>query len=131
IAFYQTILAGSPRPRYSWTFEGDGSIRVQAADAPKAVRLWQATNPGARDFRVKTIGRAYRSRALEGEGGVYVGKIDPPESGWTAFFVELTFDVNQSFPLKLTTAVRGPPDTLPSAGLDPAKDPLEARPSRE
>jgi PhoPQ-activated pathogenicity-related protein len=129
IAFYQTILAGRPRPRYSWTFEGDGSIRVQTADAPKAVQLWQATNPGARDFRVKTIGKAYKSQTLVGEGGVYVGKIDPPEKGWTAFFVELTFDVNQSYPLKLTTAVRVLPDTLPFAGLDPAKAPLEARPS--
>ena len=63
------------------------------------------------------------------EGGVYVGKIDPPEKGWTAFFVELTFDVNQSFPLKLSTAVRILPDTLPYADLDPAKAPLEARPS--
>jgi hypothetical protein len=43
--------------------------------------------------------------------------------------VELTFDVNRSFPLKLTTGVRVLPDTLPYAGLDPAKAPLEARPS--
>jgi PhoPQ-activated pathogenicity-related protein len=129
IAFYQTILAGSPRPKYSWTFESDGSIRVQTADAPKAVQLWQATNPGARDFRVKTIGKAYKSLTLVREGGVYVGKIDPPKKGWTAFFVELTFDVNRSFPLKLTTGVRVLPDTLPYAGLDPAKAPLEARPS--
>jgi PhoPQ-activated pathogenicity-related protein len=129
IAFTQTILAGGSRPRYSWTFEGDGSIRVQTPDAPKAVRLWQATNPRARDFRVKTIGKAYTSRALEGEGGVYVGKIEPPEAGWTAFFVELTFDVKQSFPLKLTTAVRVLPDTLPHAGLDPAEAPLEPRPA--
>src|SRR5262249_28553812 len=73
IAFYQTILAGSSRPRYSWTFEGDGSIRVQTPDAPKAVRLWRATNPGARDFRMKTIGKAYEGKTLVGEGGVYVG----------------------------------------------------------
>ena len=129
IAFYQTILAGSPRPKYSWTFESDGSIRVQTADAPKAVQLWQATNPSARDFRVKTIGKAYKSQTLRAEGGVYVGKIDPPENGWTAFFVELTFDVNRSFPLKLSTAVRILPDTLPYAGLDPAKAPLEPRPA--
>ena len=95
------------------------------------MRLWQATNPGARDFRVKTIGKAYKSLTLVREGGVYVGKIDPPEKGWTAFFVELTFDVNRSFPLKLTTGVRVLPDTLPYAGLDPAKAPLEARPSSQ
>src|SRR5262245_37757455 len=44
IAFYQTILAGKPRPKYSWTFEKDGAIRVTAGDKPTAVNLWQANN---------------------------------------------------------------------------------------
>jgi PhoPQ-activated pathogenicity-related protein len=128
IAFYQTMLAGKPRPKYSWKFEKDGSIRVQTADTPKEVKLWQATNPEARDFRVKTIGKAYTSQTLRDEGGgVFVGKVAAPEKGWTAFFVELTFDVGQSFPLKLTTAVRIVPDTLPFADLDPAKAVLEPR----
>jgi PhoPQ-activated pathogenicity-related protein len=128
IAFYQMILAGKPRPRYSWTFESDGSIRVKTSDQPKAVTLWQATNPMARDFRVVTIGKTYRSQALQDEGGgVFVGRIAPPVDGWTAFFVELTFDVGQAYPLKLTTAVRILPDTLPFADLDPADAPLETR----
>ena len=128
IAFYQLVLAGKPRPKYSWTFESDGSIRVKTAEGPKAVTLWQATNPKARDFRLMTIGKAYQSLALKDEGGgVFVGKIVPPEDGWTAFFVELTFEVAQAFPLKLTTAVRILPDKLPFADLDPAKAPLETR----
>jgi PhoPQ-activated pathogenicity-related protein len=130
IAFYQLVLAGKPRPRYSWTFESDGSIRVKTGDAPKAVTLWQATNPKARDFRLMTIGKAYNGLALTDEGGgIFVGKIAPPKEGWTAFFVELTYDVAQSFPLKLSTAVRILPDTLPFADLDPAKAPLESRSS--
>jgi hypothetical protein len=39
--------------------------------------------------------------------------VRPPGRGWTAAFVELTFDVGGSVPLKLTTAVRVVPDTLP------------------
>jgi PhoPQ-activated pathogenicity-related protein len=128
IAFYQTVLAGKPRPKYSWTFEKDGTIRVQAADKPTAVTLWQATNPAARDFRVLSIGKAYQSQSLQDQGGgTFVAKIDPPPAGWTASFVELTFDVGQLFPLKLTTAVRILPDTLPFANLDPAKAQLEQR----
>lgn len=128
IAFYQTVLTGAPRPKYSWTFEKDGTIRVQTADAPKTVTLWHATNPQARDFRVLSIGKAYQSQSLKDQGnGTYIAKIDPPSSGWTAFFVELTFDVGQSFPLKLSTAVRILPDTLPFADLDPAKAQLEVR----
>src|SRR5262245_53018345 len=128
IAFYQTVLAGTPRPKYAWTFEKDGSIRVNTETPPKAVTLWQATNPQARDFRMLTIGKSYQSQPLKDQGsGVYVGWIDPPKSGWTALFVELTFDVGQSYPLKLTTAVRVLPDTLPFAHIDPAKAPLEVR----
>lgn len=126
IAFYQTILADRPRPRLTWRFDDDGSIRVKTADRPMAVTLWQATNPKARDFRLKTIGKAYRSRPLADEGdGVYVGHAEPPMQGWTAFFVELSFDVGAAYPLKLTTAVRIFPDTLPFADLDPAEAPLE------
>jgi PhoPQ-activated pathogenicity-related protein len=128
IAFYQTVLAGAPRPKYDWTFEKDGSIRVKSQTPPKAVTLWQANNPKARDFRLLTIGKAYSGQTLMDQGGgVFVGKIDPPATGWTAFFVELTFDVGQSFPLKLSTAVRVLPDTLPFADLDPAKAGLEVR----
>jgi PhoPQ-activated pathogenicity-related protein len=128
IAFYQTVLAGKARPKYSWTFEKDGTIRVQTADAPSAVTLWRATNPQARDFRVLSIGKAYQSQPLRDQGGgTFVAKVEPPETGWTAFFVELTFDVGQSFPLKVSTAVRVLPDTLPFADLDPAKATLEQR----
>ncbi len=128
IAFYQSILAGTSRPKYSWTFDSDGSIRVTSETPPKAVTLWQATNPKARDFRVLSIGKAYQAQSLSDQGTkTYVAKIEPPAAGWTAFFVELTYDIGQSFPLKLSTAVRILPDTLPFANLDPAKAQLEVR----
>jgi PhoPQ-activated pathogenicity-related protein len=115
-AFYKLILTGKPRPKYSWTFEPDGSIRVRTADQPAAVRLWQATNPLARDFRVETLGKKYTASTLEDQGGgVYVGKVDPPSRGWTALFVELVYDTGDRLPLKVTTAVRVVPDTLPFA----------------
>ena len=126
IAFYWTVLKHTPRPKYSWTFEKDGSIRVSTPDKPKEVVLWQANNPNARDFRVEKIGRAYTRSVLREQGdGVYVGKIETPAKGWTASFVELTFDVGAPTPLKLTTAVRVLPDRLPFADLDPAKAPYE------
>jgi PhoPQ-activated pathogenicity-related protein len=131
MAFYQMVLAGKERPRYSWTFEKDGTIRVRTETTPREVRLWQATNPKARDFRLITIGKAYESRPLSDQGGgVYIGKIEPPKEGWTAFFVELTFDENGSLPLKVTTGARVLPDRLPFAAIDPATAPLEKRPQR-
>jgi PhoPQ-activated pathogenicity-related protein len=132
VAFYQMVVSGKPRPGYSWTFEKDGSIRVTAKEKPRAARLWQATNPSTRDFRFYAIGKAYKETTLEpAADGVYTGKVDPPAKGWTAFFVELDFDVGAKSPLKLSSAVRILPEVLPHAGIVPSKAPLEKLPERK
>ena len=114
LAFYQATLNKSPLPKFSWKMMADGSIRVQTRDKPAEVNVWQATNPKARDFRLVTIGRAYKKSRLEASGdGTYVAKVAKPESGWTAFFVELVFDSGQKVPYKFTTQVSIVPDILP------------------
>ena len=118
MAFYRSIVKGAPRPEFTWTFEPDGSIRVRAGgpQVPTEVRLWQATNPDARDFRLETLGPAWRSTVIAPEpDGDYVARMAAPASGWTAFFVEPTYPGGDAPPLKLTTAVRVLPDTLPFA----------------
>lgn len=113
-ACYNAVLYDRPLPRFSWTLEKDGSIRVATQDKPAEVKLWQATNPDARDFRIETLGPQYTSTALIDQGdGVYVGKVPEPAKGWTAFFVELTFATGNPEPLKFTTQVRVVPDALP------------------
>jgi PhoPQ-activated pathogenicity-related protein len=113
-AFYAAVAKGTPRPSFTWRFETDGAIRVVSKDLPRAVTLWQATNATARDFRIDTVGAAYTASALRAVGpNTWVARVRPPGRGWTAAFVELTFDVGGSVPLKLTTAVRVVPDTLP------------------
>lgn len=114
LACYQAVLKETTLPKFSWTLEEDGSIKVAAKDKPSAVKLWQATNPGARDFRLCTIGKAYKGSELADQGeGVYVAKVAKPNKGWTAFFVELTFPSGGGAPFKFTTEVRVLPDTLP------------------
>jgi len=113
-AFHYAIVNHVPLPKFSWKFLPDGSIRVKTEDNPAAVKLWQATNPNARDFRLQSIGKAYKSTDLADQGnGVYIGRIKTPEKGWTAFFVELTFPSGAQVPFKFTTAVRVLPDKLP------------------
>jgi PhoPQ-activated pathogenicity-related protein len=112
-AFYDAVVAGRPRPKFSWIFEKDGSIQVTCVDKPTEVKLWAANNPEKRDFRLATLGPAYRSTVLTGEGNTYTGRIEKPAKGWTAFFVELTFPSGGPVPFKFTTAVRVTPDTLP------------------
>ncbi len=112
-AFYDMILAGRPRPKYSWKIEGD-QITVECSDQPTEVKLWQATNEKARDFRLMTIGPAYKATTLQSVGGgKYVAKLAAPEKGFTASFVELTYPSGMKYPLKVTTGVKVMPDTYP------------------
>lgn len=117
VAFYDSVVKGTRRPEFSWTFEKDGAIKVMAKDRPESVALWQATNPDARNFRLDVVGpAAYRSTVLTPSGpNTWVGRVAAPAKGWSAFFVELTFPGGGRYPLKFTTAVRVLPDTLPFA----------------
>jgi PhoPQ-activated pathogenicity-related protein len=113
VAFYDAVLRGQARPRFSWKFEKNGDIRVTTADPPTEVKLWYANNPGKRDFRLDSIGPAYKSEVLAANGKAYVGRVEKPAKGWTAYFVELTYPSGGKYPFKFTTAVRVTPDTLP------------------
>ena len=42
--------------------------------------------------------------------------VTEPDKGWTAYFLELTYDVGAPTALKLTTNVKVIPDTVPFAG---------------
>ncbi len=116
LAFYETIVKGLPRPQFTWTFEPNGDIRVASKDKPVAVKLWQAVNPDHRDFRLETLGPAYKDTALEDRGGgIWLAHVPPPAKGWTAYFVEMTYanPAGGKYPLKFTTGVRVAPDTEP------------------
>jgi PhoPQ-activated pathogenicity-related protein len=131
-AFFHSVQSGKERPKYAWAFEGDDSIKVVCETKPKEVKLWKATNTKARDFRLEKIGKAYTSVKLEEQGqGVYVGKVEKPAEGWTAYFVEMTFPSGLPLPLKVTSGCRIIPEVLPFKSLDPAKGALEAEPKRK
>ena len=113
-AFYQSVITGHPRPRFSWRKENDGTLIVIPKDRPKEVRLWQATNPEARDFRLDVIGKAYTSTPLGAENdGAYIGRVLKPASGYTAFFIELIYDSGGRYPFKFTTEISVIPDVQP------------------
>jgi PhoPQ-activated pathogenicity-related protein len=112
--FYKSILAGSPRPQFSWTIKDNNSIEVKTTTTPTAVNLWQATNTKTRDFRLETIGPVWKSSPLSDQGGgIYIAKVPEPNEGWTAFFVELTFDSGLGIPHKFTTQIHVVPKCLP------------------
>ena len=124
VAYYRAIVDNVPRPRYSWELRPDGAFEVSVIDEPTEVKLWQATNEAARDFRVENIGKVYTSESLQkNNDGVYVGQVATPSSGFRAFFVELTYGLGEREPLKFTTSVHILPDYLPFADKDPTVDP--------
>jgi PhoPQ-activated pathogenicity-related protein len=84
--------------------------RWQRHDRALRRRLREA----ARDFRLVTIGPAYKKSRLEPtEENTYLARVPKPASGWTAFFVELAFDRGGPVPFKFTTQVSVVPDVLP------------------
>jgi PhoPQ-activated pathogenicity-related protein len=113
--FYTAIVKNLRLPEFSWTLEGDDSIRVTTKDKASYAMLWQATNPDARDFRIETFGPKWHGEMLTSQRkGTYLAKVPKPEKGWTAFFVELGFPSSKETPdFKFTTSVRVVPDVLP------------------
>ena len=124
VAFYRSIVEGTPRPKFSWTLEQNGPIRVKVEDEPREVNLWQATNPNARDFRLDTIGAAWTKTPLSREeGNAYTGTVEAPAEGFRAYFVELVYDSGGPEPFKFTTDVNVIPDVLPYKLEDYGKEP--------
>ena len=112
--FYASVVAGTDRPKYSWSRDGDTLwVDVDAANPATAVTLWSANNTAARDFRVETFGRNWQATELQSDdSGRYSASLAPPVDGWTARFVEVTFGTAPA-QLKVTTEIIVAPDTLP------------------
>jgi PhoPQ-activated pathogenicity-related protein len=115
-AYYQSIIINTSLPQFTWTLPSSNTVRVVTSDAPSSVTLWQATNPNARDFRKLTLdplGISWQGTPLTDQGGgVYLGAVSNPASGWKGFFVELDYNRTGLQPLKFTTQVYVVPDIL-------------------
>ena len=120
VSYYQSILTKSPLPRFDWEIGSDGRIVVEAQDKPKEVKLWMATNPEARDFRIDTFGPHWKSSSVSvGRDGRYQVKPSAPDKGFRAYFVELTYPGIGRYPQKFTTQVKVLPDIYPSGPYQP------------
>jgi len=109
VQFHQAIMAEVDLPEYDWSIEDGGRrIQVTTEDTPLEVKLWQAHNPGARDFRhsINTPPPVWQATLLSDLGGSqYVADVPFPESGATAFMVELAFDSGGARPFLFTTDI--------------------------
>ena len=110
-AWYHALVHNVSMPRYSWDVDADGLITLFSKTKPAQVLLWQATNPEKRNFMQAVIGRAYTSTPLvEVEPGVYQVKLAPPETGFTAYYLEAEYPSGLDIPFKFSTGVKIVPD---------------------
>lgn len=124
ITFHQAIIAGEALPEYTWSFPDANTTRAESKNQPASVKLWQATNPKERDFRTYKVGAVWNATPLAESGpGVWIGHVDTPEQGWTAYMVELTFNAANGLSHVFTTPVRVVPDTTPFAYEPPTTPP--------
>lgn len=113
IAYYKLLVDGTERPRFDWSVV-NGELRVQTHTDPDSLKLWQAHNPEARDFRLQTIGPAWTAESIPVKvSGNYQIGIPQPQEGFAAFMVELSYPGAAGVPLKLTTGVVVTPDVYP------------------
>lgn len=112
-AWHHAIVTGAALPRLAWRHDSDGGLVVSTGTKPRRAVLWRATNPEARDFRVETFGANWTSEPVDAAGGEIRVKVPEPAAGWTAYLVELEYDLGGPAPLKLTTEVTVTPKTLP------------------
>lgn len=121
LSWIDDVLDNKTSPNLQWKLSPRGVLWVRPSATPKEVRLWQATNPEARDFRLEEIGAGWTSQILQPRrNGLYAARVRPPAAGWTAFMIEATFDVAGPEELNpdqvYTTGVQVIPDTLPYQG---------------
>lgn len=122
IAYYNSILDESSIPSFNWTADTTGfQIQLDPDNLPDELLLWNAHNPDARDFRLYVIDRIWLARQIEipDDGNVSV-EINTPENGFTAWFVEATYNADSNLPFKQTTGVIVTPDIYPFEPFIPA-----------
>lgn len=115
IAFYNYILDDEPIPQFNWSADTTGfQIQLDPNNLPDELLLWNAHNPEDRDFRLYVIDRIWLAKNIDipEDGNVSV-EIDTPNNGFTAWFVEATYNANSSLPFKQTTGVVVTPDIYP------------------
>ncbi len=131
LAFYRSLIQGSDPPNITWQDRDDGSTEIQL-QRPASAKLWRATNPSARDFRLQTIGSAFQSTDLNISGDrSFLVPTPAVQHGWEASFVEVTYKEVAGQPFTITSDVRIRPNTLPFGPPHLASEAQHVRRSKE
>lgn len=129
LAFYAAIVKGASIPSFDWKADTDGTLTLAPSSRPAKVTFWQATNPAARDFRIESLGPVWKATEVQPDArGVYTAKVQAPDTGFSAGYLEVSFDYGGPAPLIFSTGVRVMPDILPFAAPTPGRAATPSRP---
>ena len=125
LAWYQRIVTETSRPSIDWDLNEDSTLSITVSDHQASAVLWSAVNANARDFRLETIGPSWQSQPLQidNNGNVLVD-LDLPETGWSAYYIEVTFPGIAGIPDVYSTPVYILPDITSFTLEQPVQDPL-------
>ncbi|HOD51968.1 MAG TPA: PhoPQ-activated protein PqaA family protein [Candidatus Hydrogenedentes bacterium] len=105
-AFYNEVITDSPRPEFTWRLRDNGRYAVKPEEPPAAAYLWKADAP-TRDFRLMTVGDVWKSAPIEADArGWYRGKVERPDKGFTAYYIELEYPSPLGFNYGFTTIMK-------------------------
>ncbi|NBC04228.1 MAG: PhoPQ-activated pathogenicity-like protein PqaA type [Bacteroidetes bacterium] len=122
ISYYNHVINDRSIPDFNWTADTTGfQIQLDPNNLPDELMLWNAYNPDDRDFRLYVIDRIWLARNLQvpEDGNMFI-EIDTPEDGYTAWFVEATYNADSELPFKQTTGVVVTPNTYPFEPFAPS-----------
>lgn len=122
VAYYDYIINDISIPQFKWSADTTGfQIQMDPNNLPDELLLWNAHNPDTRDFRLYVIDRIWLAKTIRvPKNGEVLVDIDTPDEGFTAWFVEATYNADSELPFKQTTGVVVTPDIYPFEPFAPA-----------
>lgn len=120
-AFHYHIINDLTVPRFDWRVANKTiEINVDPDHLPDQILLWSAHNPDGRDFRLYVIDRIWLAEEVEiTDSGQLTIELKAPDNGFTAWFVEATYNAETDLPFKLTSGVVVTPDEYPFGSFQP------------
>ena len=111
--FYNAMLNDKLFPGISWEHTaGLSELEVAVGKGASGAKLWKTTSAN-RDFRQSE----WKSEPLEIKNGKVTAKVDEPEEGWVAYYVEVRYDGELGMPFGNCTKITVMPEAYPEEGI--------------
>ena len=113
INFYNQVINKKESPYYEWSIDQNTfNINIDPS-ADYQIKKWSINN-SERDFRIYKVGEGWKSDdIIKNKDGKYSITIDNPESGYSAYFIEIIFDLKLNESISFTTGTAVLPNKYP------------------